>query len=97
MPHFIILWNWTEQGVSNIKQSPKRVAAFRSTMEKTGGKLVGVYYTYGKYDGMLIVEAPNDETVMSALLSVGSKGNVQTQTLKAFTVFEATKIIEQLS
>jgi uncharacterized protein with GYD domain len=56
-----------------------------------------VHYTYGKYDGMLIVQAPNDETVMSALLAVGRKGNVRTVTLKAFTEFEATKIIEQLS
>ena len=66
-------------------------------MEKAGGKLVGVYYTYGQHDGMLIVEVPNYETVMSALLAAGSKGNVRTVTLKAFTEFEETKIIEQLS
>ena len=54
-----------------------------------------MYYTYGKYDGMLIVEAPIDETVMSALLPVGSQGNVD-QDSQAFTEFEATKIIEQL-
>jgi uncharacterized protein with GYD domain len=49
-------------------------------METAGGKLVGVHYTYGEYDGMLIVQAPNDETVMSAPLDVGSKGNVRTVT-----------------
>ena len=36
MPHFVIPWNWSEQARSNIKHSPKRVAAFRSIMEKAG-------------------------------------------------------------
>jgi hypothetical protein len=61
------------------------------------GNSWGVYNTYGKYYGLLIVKARVDETVLSALLSVGIEGNVRTLTLKAFTEFEGIKKIEQLS
>ena len=55
------------------------------------------YYTFGEYDVVIIIEAPNDETVMSVMLKVGSAGNVRTKTLKAFTAEEGWKIIKDLS
>jgi uncharacterized protein with GYD domain len=94
--HYIILWNFTDQGLKNIKDSPKRAEAFKNVIEKAGGKLIGTYYTFGKYDGISIVEASDDAIVMSSLLSVGSQGNARTLTLKAFTYDEATKLIEKL-
>jgi uncharacterized protein with GYD domain len=39
MPTYLVLWNWTEQGIRNFKESPKRVEAFRQLVEKNGGKL----------------------------------------------------------
>jgi uncharacterized protein with GYD domain len=96
MPHYVILWNWTDQGMKAVKDSPKRLTSFRAELEKVGGKLVGEYYTMGQYDGVVIVEAPSDETIMSILLGNASKGNVHTVTLKAFPVSEAGKIIERL-
>ena len=59
--------------------------------------MIGGYYTFGEYDVVIIVEAPNDETVMSLMLKVGSAGNVRTKTLKAFTAEEGMKIIGDLS
>lgn len=96
MPHYVILWNWTDQGTGAVKDSPKRLASFRVELEKVGGKLVGEYYTMGKYDGVVIVEAPSDETIMSILLGNASKGNFHSMTLKAFPMSEAGKIIETL-
>jgi uncharacterized protein with GYD domain len=96
MPHYVILWNWTDQGIRTVKDSPKRLASFRAELEKVGGKLVGEYYTMGKYDGVVIVEAPSDETITSILLGDASKGNFRSMTLKAFPVSEAGKIIEKL-
>ena len=96
MPHYVILWNWTDQGIRTIKDSPKRLASFRAELEKVGGKLVGEYYTMGKYDGVVIVEAPSDETITSILLGDASKGNFRSMTLKAFPMSEAGKIIEKL-
>jgi uncharacterized protein with GYD domain len=96
MPHYVILWNWTDQGIRAVKDSPKRLASFRAELEKVGGKLVGEYYTMGKYDGVVIVQVPSDETIMSILLGDASKGNFRSMTLKAFPVSEADKIIETL-
>jgi uncharacterized protein with GYD domain len=96
MPHYIILWNWTDQGIRAVKDSPKRLASFRAELEKVGGKLVGEYSTMGQYDGVVIVEAPSDETIMSILLGDASKGNFRSMTLKAFPMSEAGKIIETL-
>jgi uncharacterized protein with GYD domain len=83
MPHYVILWNWTDQGISAVKDSPKRLASFKTELEKAGGKLINEYYTMGQYDGVVIVEAPGDETIMTILLSDASKGNFRSVTLKA--------------
>jgi uncharacterized protein with GYD domain len=64
--------------------------------EKSVGKLIGGYYTFGEYDVVLIIEAPTDEAVMSLMIKVGSPGNVKTKTLKAFTTEEGFKIIKNL-
>ena len=97
MPHYILLINWREQGISKIKESSDRYNSFKASVEKAGGKLVAGYYTLGEYDVVIIIEAPDDKTVMSLMLKVGSAGNVKTKTLKAFTAEEGFKIIKDLS
>jgi uncharacterized protein with GYD domain len=91
-----MLWNWTDQGIRNAKDSPQRYESFKKDLEKAGGKLVAGYYTMGKYDGVIILEAPNDEVVMKIILSTASLGNIRTKTLKALPHTEAAKIIESL-
>jgi uncharacterized protein with GYD domain len=97
MPHYIILWNWTDQGLRAVKDSPKRLESFRAELEKASGKLIGEYYTMGQYDGIVMVETPSDETIMSIVLGDASKGNFRSMTLKAFPMSEAAKVIEKLS
>ena len=65
-------------------------------LEKAGGKLVGGYYTLGKYDGVVILEAPNDEVVMKIMLSTASLGNNRTKTLKAIPHEEGAKLMQNL-
>jgi uncharacterized protein with GYD domain len=96
MSQYIILFNFTDQGIKNVKDSPKRAEAFKTAVEKTGGKLINFYYTLGKND-MVAIEAPNDEAIASVLFATGSLGNVRSKTLKAFPLSEAAKIIEKLS
>lgn len=98
MPHYIILFNFTEQGLKNIKDLQKRAQAFKSAVEKAGGRFVSdsfLYLTLGRYDTVAIIEAPNDETILPVILSTASLGNVRCETLKAFTIDEAAKIIER--
>jgi uncharacterized protein with GYD domain len=96
MPTYIILVNWTDQGIRNVKDSPKRTAVARAAVEKAGGKWLGFYYTLGRYDMVLIAEGPNDEMAMSVSLAIGSQGSVRTTTLRAWSEAEAAKILEKL-
>ena len=95
MPHYIILVNWTDQGIRNVKESTKRAQAAVALIEKLGGKMQ-LYYTMGNYDVVSIAEAPNDDVVMQASLQLGAGGNVRTTTLKAWTAAEAAKIIAKV-
>jgi uncharacterized protein with GYD domain len=92
MATFISLLNFTDQGIRNIKESPDRYAAFRGIAEKLGVSVRGFYYTVGHHDMVVILEG-TDEAVTTALLKVGSLGNVRSQTLRGFSVEETKKII----
>jgi uncharacterized protein with GYD domain len=94
-PHYISLVNWTEQGVRNVKESPKRADAASALASKLGAKM-DIFYTMGKYDLVVVTQAPNDETAMQLILELGKLGNIRTNTLKAWTAAEATKVIAKL-
>jgi uncharacterized protein with GYD domain len=95
MPNYVILLNWTDQGIKNVKDSVRRAEAFETAIEKVGGKSIGLYYTLGKHDIVAVVQAPNDEAIASVLYRTGSLGNVSTETLRAFSTSEAAKVIEK--
>lgn len=92
MASFVTLINFTDQGIRNVKESPARFEAFKSMAEKLGVTVKSVYYTVGTYDLVLVTEG-SDEAAMTALLKVGSLGNVRTQTLRGFSVDEMKRII----
>lgn len=94
MSQYVILWNWTDQGIRTVKDSPKRLASFKTELENSGGRVIGEYYTMGQYDGVVIVEAPSDKVIMSIVLADASKGNFRSITLKAFPISESAKVIE---
>jgi uncharacterized protein with GYD domain len=96
MPNYITLGNWTEQGIKNVKESPKRADAVSALANKLGAKMQ-IFYTMGRYDIVALTEAPNDDVAMQLLLEIGKLGNVKTQTLKAWTTSEATKVISKIS
>ncbi|MEM3356435.1 MAG: GYD domain-containing protein [Candidatus Bathyarchaeia archaeon] len=92
MPLFVVLGNWTDQGIRKITEAPARDKAVHEMVNKAGGKMQ-VFYTLGKYDFVAIIEVPKDEDIVSILLCVGSMGNVRTTTMKAATEAAAAKII----
>jgi uncharacterized protein with GYD domain len=92
---FVVLANWTDQGIRKITEAPKRDKAVHDMVNKAGGKMQ-VFYTMGKYDFVAIIEVPKDEDAMAILLCLGSMGNVRTRTMKAWTESEATKLLTAL-
>ena len=95
MPTFVSLINWTEQGVKNFRDTPKRANAFRELVEKNGGRVVSIYWTLGEYDIVAITEAPDDETFTAVALMLGSLGNVRTASLRAFDQDEFEGILKK--
>jgi uncharacterized protein with GYD domain len=92
MAMFVSLVSFTDQGIRNVKESPARYEAFKAMAEKLGVTVKGIYYTVGQYDIVLLTEG-TDEAVTTALLKVGSLGNVRTQTLRALSLDEMKKIL----
>ncbi|MBI3042180.1 MAG: GYD domain-containing protein [Betaproteobacteria bacterium] len=93
MSTYILLLNYTEQGIRTIKDSPKRVNAARELARKYGAELKDFYLTMGAYDVVSIVEAPTDDAAAKFVLALGALGNVRSTTLKAFTETEYQKIV----
>jgi uncharacterized protein with GYD domain len=96
METYVILGKYSEKGAAAIKDSPARTQAVRKAVEAAGGKWLGWYLTMGQYDFVLLVQAPSAQVAASLILSVGSQGNVSTQTLRAFTEEEFKGLVAAL-
>lgn len=91
MSTFVSLVNFTDQGIKDVKESPRRSEAFRVMAEKLGVTVKSIYYTVGHYDLVVTLEG-SDEAVTAVLLKTGSLGNVRSQTLRGFSADEMKKI-----
>jgi uncharacterized protein with GYD domain len=96
MATFIMLGCFTEQGVKNAKQTIERADAFRHMAEKLGVTVKDMYWTLGSRDIVAICEAPNDEAATTLALSVSSRGNVRSETMRAFSLSEMKAVIGKL-
>jgi uncharacterized protein with GYD domain len=96
MTKYISLVKYATKGIENIKESPNRLDAVKQLCESMGAKVEGFYLTMGRYDIVMITEAPDLETVAKIILTVATKGNVSTETLPAFPEDEYRKIISEL-
>jgi uncharacterized protein with GYD domain len=96
MATYIILANFTEQGIRNVKDSPSRADAFKDMARRAGVTVKEQYWTLGAHDIVAIVEAPDDIAVTALGLSTGALGNVRTQTLRAFSKVEMATIVGKM-
>jgi uncharacterized protein with GYD domain len=97
MATYCVLGSFTEQGVRDAKDSPKRAEAFREMARKCGVTVKDLYWAQGQYDVVTLLEAPDDLAVTSLALSVGALGNVRTQTLRLFSAGDMKAIIEKMA
>ncbi len=96
MAKFISLVNYSSKGIETIKESPNRLDAVKQLCEYMGAKVDAFYLTMGRYDIIIVVDAPDAETAAKIILSIGSKGSVSTETFQAFPEEEYRKIIAEL-
>ncbi len=96
MPHYVLLVNWTDQGIRNVKETIHRVEAADALQQKHGLSLEQIYWTVGPYDIVAVGEAPDDESATAFALELGSAGNVRTTTLRAYDREEMSSILGRL-
>jgi uncharacterized protein with GYD domain len=96
MANYISLLQFTEQGSRNINHTVTRFGAAEAHAEKMGVKITDVFWTMGAYDLVLVLEAPDDETVSAFAAKVSSLGNVKTHTMRAFRREEMRGILAKI-
>lgn len=93
MATYLMLFNFTRKGIENVKESPARVEELKQAFREAGAEIKEFYALLGRYDTAFIAEAPDDETIARLALAIGSKGNVRSETLRAFTIDEFRKMV----
>lgn len=96
MATYVTLLRYTQQGITTIKDAPGRIEAARKTYRALGAELKAIYLVMGQYDFVAVIEAPDDATAAKASLALGSRGNVSSETLRAFAEDEFRSIVAGL-
>ena len=96
MATYVGLIQFADQGIRKIKDTVKRGEAAIAEAEKMGMKVVEEFWTMGAYDAVVLFEAPDDETMSAFMLTIGSLGNVKSQTLRAFRREEMEGILAKI-
>ena len=96
MPSYIILTQFTRTGIERVERGPERTEDAIDLMESLGGELRDFFVVMGRYDGVVIADFPDDETVARAVLALGNSGHVTTETLRAFGLDAFREIVADI-
>jgi uncharacterized protein with GYD domain len=96
MATYIVLANFTDQGIRTVKDTPKRADAFRTLAKDSGVTVKDLYWTLGTYDIVAVLDAPDEITMTALGLSLGQLGNVRTQTMRAFSAEDMGKVLQRV-
>jgi uncharacterized protein with GYD domain len=96
MPTYVTLFRWTQKGIENVKISPTRLDAAKEIFKQMGGELKSFHVLMGRYDAVIVGEAPDDETMARIMLTATAHGAIRSETMRAFTEDEYREIISSL-
>jgi uncharacterized protein with GYD domain len=96
MATFITTVKFTDQGAKNIQETCKRADEFKAAAKKMDIKIRDLFWTLGPFDGLLVFEAPDEETATAAMLHLASQGNVSTQTARAYKAAEMKDVLAKV-
>lgn len=96
MATYVILATFTDQGIKTAKDSPKRAEAFKQMANTFGVTVKEIFWTQGRYDIVVLTEAPDELTATALNLSLGALGNVRTESLRAFSADEMATIVSKM-
>jgi uncharacterized protein with GYD domain len=96
MANYILVGNFTDQGVRGVRDTTKRAAAVRDAAKKAGVTMKEIYWTMGQFDLIGIFDAPDDASMSAVALAISAAGNVRGQTLRAYTREEMDAVLKKL-
>ncbi|HKZ95876.1 MAG TPA: GYD domain-containing protein [Hyphomicrobiaceae bacterium] len=96
MATYVVLTSFTDKGAHDVKDTVGRADKFKDMVKKSGATVKDMYWTMGPCDAVVIIEAPDDETATALSMSVASRGYIRTQTLRAFSAAEITKVLGKM-
>ena len=96
MAHYLMLANFTAQGIQNVEETLDRADKTVELVDHAGGRVTSIFWTVGPYDVVITIEAPDDETITAAALAISSRGNLRTTTLRGFDRDEMRVILEKV-
>ena len=94
----VVLTKFTDQGICNAKESPKRADAFKQIKWRKvfGVTVKELFWTQGQHDIVTVVEAPDEISATALNLSISALGNVRTESLRAFSAAEMMTIANRM-
>ena len=96
MPTYVVFYTFTDQGAKNVKSTLQRARDNQTESERRGFTIRGVYWTQGRYDMVVVADAPDEQAMLAALLNIAGAGNVRSETLRAFTAEEMEEVFQKL-
>ena len=96
MARYVVLFDWTDQGVRTAKDTVQRARQARAAWEPRGVRIESIYWCLGDHDIVAVVDAPDDATLGASLLQLAAAGNLRTKTLRAFDEGEMQALLGQL-
>ena len=96
MMTYVVLATFTDQGVKNAKDSPKRAEAFKQMAKTFGVTVKDIFWTQGRYDVVTVVESPDEFSATALNLSLGALGNIRTESLRAFSSSDMMKVVAKM-
>jgi uncharacterized protein with GYD domain len=96
MPKYVGLYNWTDKGAASAKDTVDRYKAAQQLVASMGGKIESILWTSGPYDIVVVVDAPDDETIAAVGLALASTGHLRSVTMRGFTEDEMAGVIAKM-
>jgi uncharacterized protein with GYD domain len=96
MVRYVLLLNWTDQGIATVKDTVERYHHAKQLLESKGGSFDAIAWTIGPYDLVSIVTVPDEETGAAFNLQLAAGGALRSVTMRAFTEDEMSSIVGKI-
>jgi len=99
MPTFMYQFKYTPAAWAGFVKKPEdRGAVVEQFLKGLGGRLIAIYYSFGEWDGLVIFEAPDELSAMTAIVKIITPGHLEaTKTTVLFSMQDMITVTRRAS